>query len=123
MNNIIGLTIAATTIFSTQAMACEQTTKIADKPNYAAHACSTASDYTYVRDYPTFRPIAELNRGECMEIVSSQVSSESANIEIYIGGTGVGAAQVAVYKGSEYYLVRGVSGNLRVLSVQHSRLR
>lgn len=125
MNKIIGLTIAvmSTTICCAQALACEETASKIEEPIYARYACSTATDATFIRDYPTFQPIAKLNRGECMDVVSSPVSSDSKHIDVYKGGNNLGMVQVAVYRGSEYYLVRGSSGNIRALSIQHSRLK
>lgn len=125
MKKIIGLTLAvmSTTICGTQAIGCEETATNIAEVRYAKYACSTASDATYIRDYPTFQPIAKLNRGECMDLVSSQVTSSSADIEVYKGGNGVNTVQVALYKSSEYYLVRGKSGNIRALSIQYTRLK
>ena len=61
MKKVIGFAIAAMTmaIYGTQAIACEETASAREEPHYAKYACSTAIDTTYIRDYPTFRPIAK----------------------------------------------------------------
>lgn len=72
-------------------------------------ACSIANDATYVRDYPTFKPVAKLMRGECMELIPN--SNSGAPVKIIF------------HKGQSFYLVAGISGNTRVVSTQYTQLR
>ncbi len=72
-------------------------------------ACSIASDATAIRDYPTFRPVAKLERGECMEVVPDPSTSSPVK---YVR-----------YKGQTYYMVTGASGNLRVVSARYTELK
>ncbi len=71
-------------------------------------ACSIAND-TYIRDYPTFKPVAKLDRGECMSIVPDDIK-----------GTPV---KLVFRKGETFYVVSGASGNVRVVSTRYTRLK
>lgn len=70
--------------------------------------CAIAND-THIRDYPTFKSIAKLNRGECMNVIPDPAKGAPA--------------KVVYYRGQAYYLVAGISGNLRVVSVRYTELR
>jgi hypothetical protein len=76
------------------------------RPQYA---CSSADDATFIRDYPTFKPVAKLNRGECMSIVPD-----------YNKGTPV---KLVFRKGETFYVVSGASGNVRLVSARYTRLK
>lgn len=76
--------------------------------NRQQFACSIAND-TQVRDYPTFKPVARLNRGECMSIVPD-----------YNKGTPV---KLVFRRGETFYVVSGVSGNVRVVSARYTKLK
>lgn len=84
---------------------------LAQDYNYSSpqYACSSANDATFIRDYPTFKPVAKLNRGECMAIVPD-----------YNKGTPV---KLVFRKGETFYVVSGASGNVRVVSARYTRLK
>jgi hypothetical protein len=71
-------------------------------------ACAIAND-TYVRDYPTFKPVAKLKRGECMSTLPDDYNNRPVRL--------------AFYKGETFYVVSGLSGNLRVVSARYTRLK
>jgi hypothetical protein len=77
--------------------------------NRPQFACSSANDATYIRDYPTFKPIAQLDRGECMTIVPDDIK-----------GTPV---KLVFRKGETFYVVSGASGNVRVVSARYTVLK
>jgi hypothetical protein len=77
--------------------------------NRPQFACSSANDATFIRDYPTFKPVAKLNRGECMAIVPDDIN-----------GTPV---KLVFRNGETFYVVTGASGNVRLVSTRYTRLR
>jgi hypothetical protein len=77
--------------------------------NSPQFACSSANDATYIRDYPTFKPVAKLDRGECMAIVPD-----------YNKGTPV---KLVFRRGETFYVVTGASGNVRVVSARYTVLK
>jgi hypothetical protein len=77
--------------------------------NSPQFACSNANDATFIRDYPTFKPVAKLNRGECMSVVPD-----------YNRGTPV---KLVFRRGETFYVVSGVSGNVRVVSARYTFLK
>jgi hypothetical protein len=72
------------------------------------YACAIAND-TYVRDYPTFKPVARLQRGECMSTLPDDYNNR--------------AVRIVFRKGETFYVVSGISGNLRVVSTRYTRLK
>ena len=104
MKKIICLTIAALSIVA----ACGERS-MADESDYVVrYVCSVAND-TYIRDYPTFKPVAKLNRGECMDVIPDAVKGSPV--------------KSVFYRGQSYYMVSGASGNVRVISTRYTELR
>ncbi len=97
------------TIISLVGISTAPVTAQESNPNVPQFACSIANDATYVRDYPTFKPVAKLNRGECMAIVPDDIK-----------GTPV---KLVFRRGETFYVVSGVSGNVRVVSARYTKLK
>ncbi len=109
MNKLLAPTltvISLVTISAIPAIAQDSDSAGSTVPEFA---CSIANDATYIRDYPTFKPVAKLDRGECMAIVPD-----------YQKGTPV---KLVFRRGETFYVVTGASGNMRVVSARYTKLK
>jgi hypothetical protein len=123
MNRIIGLTIAAISI----SLACCPPAQADEFNRSKQYVCSTAQD-TYIRDYPTFKPVAKLQRGECMDIlpikeIMPDLAKKDATVYIESPDESSPAVYVVTHKGIRYFMVKGISGNVRLISTRHSQIR
>lgn len=89
------------------------------------YVCATAKR-TSIRDYPTFKTVAKLNWGECMDIfpIEVEIAPPPKNVVISKGDQEtLTPVNIVTSNGEKYFMVRGRSGNIRLLPTRYSELR